>query len=333
MMTVDTDLDTRRREAAAWFARLNQRKVSTEDITAFSAWRRTRANAEAFDRVQILWDAAETLAQDADVAALARDAKARATASRRARTRLASVLRPLGAALALAAALGGALWWQGRPALYETAVGGRQSVVLADGSRVTLDTASRIKVRLTSDRRSVELVTGQAFFDVRGDADRPFVVRAGQAQVTALGTRFDVRRVGDGAKVVLVEGRVVVSPAPGAPARWRLRPGEQIVTVAAEPAVAPADVATATSWTQGRLRFERTSIAAAIAEVNRYSETKVVLEAPEIADVPVSGAFDAGATDAFVAALTELYPLDAERREGRIVLVRRPASKRLENNS
>ena len=87
-MTAEKDLDARRREAASWFATLNQRRVAASDITAFSQWRRNPENAEAYARIETMWEAAGSLKGDADIAALTQGA--------RARRRIASISRPGG---------------------------------------------------------------------------------------------------------------------------------------------------------------------------------------------------------------------------------------------
>ncbi|MBB5747089.1 FecR family protein [Brevundimonas variabilis] len=320
-MTADKDLDARRREAASWFATLNQKRVAASDVTAFSQWRRRPENAEAFARIETMWETAGSLRGDADIAALTQDARARADASRRSQGRLAKSLVPMGALATIAAIVVGVAVWSARPQSYETSLGERRVVVLAEGSRVTLDTDSRISVKLTRGRRAVELASGQAFFEVQGDPARPFVVSAGATDVIAVGTRFDVRRAGDGAQVTLVEGKVEVSDPSAVTQGWSLTPGQQIVTTSPRPAVRSVDVASETSWTSGRLIFAGDTVEAAVAEVNRYSRTKVVLEAPAISRIAVSGAFNTGDVEAFVSALTELYPVVAERTPaGQIVL-------------
>lgn len=322
-MTTEAEADIRRRETADWFARLNQRKVTTDDIKAFSAWRRDPANAGAFDRMQAMWDAAGTLAQNPEMAALSDQARARVAPRRGERRRLVGVLAPLGAAgaVALAISVGWWTWSQQRPESYAAAIGERRIVRLDDGSRITLDTGSRIDVRLTDARRVVTLDAGQARFDVEGDPTRPFIVRAGDTEVTALGTRFDVRRFGRGARVVLVEGNVAVRDQKTPDQRWSLSPGQQLVTSARQPQVVPADLPAATSWAAGRLTFQETPVAVAVAEVNRYSRHPIELRDATVSSIRVSGVFDAGDVDGFVAALQDLYPLDASRsKDGHIVL-------------
>lgn len=322
MMTVDDDLDIRRQEAASWFTRLSQRRVSTDDVRAFSAWRRDPDNARAYDRVESVWAATNTLADDPDISALTAEALGREPPPVRARAMVSTIWKPLGGvAVAMIAVAAVGLWTLNRPLTYATAVGEQRTVRLEDGSRVTLDTGSRIQVRLSDDRRSVALVSGQAFFDVAGNPARPFTVTAGDTHVTAIGTRFDVRRMGDGARVTLVEGHVSVRETARGDARWSLNPGQQVVTAAPRPTVATVDIAQETSWTTGRLIFKETPIRAAVAEVNRYSDDKIDLRASNIADIPVSGAFDTGDTDGFIAALQDLYSVKAERRpDGTVIL-------------
>ena len=324
-MTIEADADTRRQEAADWFARLNQRKVTTEDVKGFSAWRRDPENARAFDRLQTMWDAAGALGSTQDVVELTEAAKGRAQASRRSPRRLQGLMTPTAILGSVVLTLMAMAWvWQVRqPDTFATEIGERRVVRLDDGSQVTLDTASRVAVRYTREGRGITLLAGQAQFEVRRDPTRPFTVRAGQTEVTALGTTFDVRRFGDGARVVLVEGRVAVSDQAAPDRRWALSAGQQVVTSASRPAVSAADVLSATSWTTGRLMFDRTPIERAVAEVNRYSTAPIELRDPSIAAIEVSGVFNSGDVEGFVAALLDLYPLRAERlADGRTILTR-----------
>ncbi|MFN4287381.1 MAG: FecR family protein [Brevundimonas sp.] len=330
MMTVDADHEIRRREAASWFAKLSQRKVSADDVRAFSAWRRTPANAAAFERMEALWDAAETMAVDPAVAALTRETLSRT--ARSPRRGLKGALRLAGAgAGALAALVLGMMWFASQPTTYRTDVGERRTIELTDGSSVILDTASRVEIRLTDDRRAIALLSGQALFDVAPD-NRPFVVTAGEVEVTAIGTRFDVRRLARGARVILLEGQVDVRDTRRSEATWSLSPGEQIVTSSPSPIVAQADVDAATSWITGRLVFEALPLRNAIAEMNRYTTAKIRLEGEDYGDIRVSGAFNAGDVDAFISAVTVLYPLRAHRAgDGTTFL--RPVDAAPENNS
>lgn len=328
-MTADSELETRRREAAFWFARLNQKRVAASDISAFGQWRRTPENAAAFARFEALWEAADTLKADPEVAALTADAHARAAAAKRSRARMSKVLLPLGAITVFAAGAVALALHLNRPPIFETGLGETRVIALADGSTITLDTDSRIRVRLQSDRRLVELTRGQAYFDVEQLAGRPFTVSAGDTDVTAIGTAFGVRRAGQGARITLVEGRIAVVDRTRSEAPWSLSPGQQITTAAAQPQVRQVDALSATSWREGRLVFAGEPLSTAVAEVNRYGRTKIVLEAPAVADIPVSGVFDAGDIDGFASALVELYPVSVDRSVANQIVIRPSARKKL----
>jgi transmembrane sensor len=317
-MTIEADADIRRKEAVEWFARLNQRKVTTADVRGFSDWRRDPENARAFQKVETMWEAAGALAGNPDMDALTAEAVRSGKGRRRATSGL---LVPLGVAGAVAVCVASVVWFQQRPASYTTEIGEQRTVQLDDGSRIVLDTNSAVAVRYTRESRSVTLTSGQAMFEVEGDPQRPFIVAAGDTRVIALGTRFDVRRSGSGARVILVDGRVAVRQEVARPSGWSLEPGQQVTTSAERPRVIAANVPAATSWTVGRLTFESTPISVAVAEVNRYSREPIELRDPRISEIRVSGIFNAGDIDGFVAALTDLYPLEATRSpDGRIVL-------------
>lgn len=325
-MTLQSDPDIRSQEAADWFGRLNQRRISADDVRAFSAWRRDPANAAAYERVQSMWDLSAELRDDPEIAELAARALGQAPRPLPRRRRQAK-LGVLGLAT-LVFAMGGAffLYSQWRPDAYQAGIGEQRTLTLADGSHVTLDTGSRIEVRLTRGVRAIRLVEGQALFDVAKDPSRPFQVQAGLTRVTALGTRFDVRLSGQGAQVVLVEGRVAVEESSSAGRRWTLAPGQRVNTDAPAPVVQVADMEAATAWTRGRLVFEHTPVISAIAEANRYNTRPLVLEAPGVGQEQISGAFDAGDQDALAAALADLYGLNVSpRSDGALVLSQAPA--------
>lgn len=319
---VDSDSDKRRQEAAAWFSRLNQRRVSTDDVHAFAAWRRSPANAEAYAKVERLWDSAGALASDPAIERMAEDAARPKSPRGRSRPLGYLAAAGAGAAVVVCALVG---WSLLHAPTYRTEVGERRTITLSDGSSVTLDTASRIAVRISGDRRSIDLIEGQAMFDVARDPSRPFTVSAGAVEVRALGTRFDVRRLNGGARVILAEGRVAVSDERATGDGWTLSPGQQVVTTRSAPRVESVDVATATSWTTGRLIFDQLPLAEAVAEMNRYSKVQLELESSRFGEIPVSGAFDAGDMDGFAAALADLYPVTIRRADGRLIVSERPA--------
>ncbi|MNU27023.1 fec operon regulator FecR [compost metagenome] len=285
-------------EAADWHGRLGGRDVDASMIEAFFAWRQSPENAEAYRRVEAVWTGGADLAGDPQVeAALA------AALSRKprpgVRTRLFGGLAAVGAAAVLAGAFG--FWLQART-VFSTGVGETRLLQLADGSSVRLDTASKVRVRFDGDRRLVELREGQAFFTVAHDAGRPFVVTAGDARVTALGTVFDVRRDAGAVRVTLVSGAVEVS---GAGEALRMAQGQQARMSATGLAKTAVDVAAETGWTEGRIVFRDTPLPAAVAEVNRYLSHKILLDPAAASGRRINGVFRTGDREAFVAAAAQ----------------------------
>jgi transmembrane sensor len=194
---------------------------------------------------------------------------------------------------------------------YVTQVGERSTITLPDGSTVVLNTASRIQVAFDEQTRRVQLLAGQAWFEVAKNQPRPFVVEAGDRIVTAHGTAFDVRiEDHDRVQVTLIEGRVSVETntrtgaGPTVHEHEDLLPGDQLTVTAARPGVKrKTDVAKATSWREGQIIFDDDTLETAVAEVNRYSPKKIILD-PRLANLRMSGVFIAGRSDSFVQTVT-----------------------------
>lgn len=304
-------------EAADWIARLGTRTISLDTIQAFAKWREDPANAEAYRRAEQLWSRTGEMADDPDIQAALVQAQ-----RRRPRRFGAKQIGAVGLTAALAASLAaGVFFWQGRDT-YVTGIGEQRVLQLADGSRVRLDTASKMRVRFTAGERRIELAEGQALFEVAHNPARPFVVSTTDASVTAVGTVFEVRRVGLETRVVLVSGAVDVAQAaaPGTP--QRLQPNQQSAIRAGKAKVSTVNAETATSWTTGELTFVDTPLAEAVAEVNRYLAAPIVLEAPAAANTPINGVFRSGDRTAFVSATAHLFNLKAIREaDGQVRLV------------
>jgi len=297
-------------EAAAWFTRLKDASISEAAIEDFFAWRRTPANAAAYAEVEARWRQADRVRNDPELVRLTEAAlrgETSATPPRKARRR---PTWPLGLAAITAAGALAVMLADLQPKTYETDVGAQQIVRLEDGSILRLNTDSKVAVRFGRSERRLTLLRGEGFFEVAHDAARPFVVQSGDTQVRAIGTKFDVRRADTHTQVTLVEGRVQVA-RPDRGERWTLSPNQQLTLNGVAGGPRTADVGLATSWTGGRLRFRETPLAEAVGEVNRYSRTKITLEAREVEHVKVSGVFDTGDTAAFVSAVSELFHLTA----------------------
>jgi len=204
-------------------------------------------------------------------------------------------------------------------------------VTLDDASVMTLDTETAVQVTYFADRRDVTLLQGQVFFRVAKDKRRPFVVLAGDRRVTAVGTAFDVRMDRGHVRVALIEGRVTVEPLQltglarliPALASERLNAGEELVVAAnGSVSIRAADIERVSRWQQDQVIFRDDTLETAVAEMNRYSATPIVVEDPKIGNLRISGVFGTDRQDNFLAAITTYFPLAAERQpSGPVVLI------------
>ena len=329
--------------AAYWVVRLSADDCSPEDRFAFDAWRREDpAHEEAYLKIRRGNDYLDRFMGEPDF-------QARIELARK-RTKPPIWKRPdagwmTAAAACLVIAAVGVLTISApfgpssseqviasAPVeAYETTVGERSTVTLADGSIVTINTNSRIEVDYTSTIREIKLTRGQGFFDVAKDINRPFVVVAGDKRVMALGTVFDVRfDDANEVQVTLVEGKVkvedAVRPLPtsvteplitaAVSAPIEMKPGERLIAKVNEaPEVFATDTIEETSWRKGQMVFRQRALADVVAEMNRYSAQKLVLDADDrVLALNVSGVFNNGGPPAaFVDALEAMHPLEAKR--------------------
>jgi transmembrane sensor len=193
-----------------------------------------------------------------------------------------------------------------------TAVGEQRSVVLGDGSLVTLNTSSSIEVRMSKDHRTVKLLAGEALFKVAHDPARPFDVTTGDTTVRAVGTQFDVNHRPTSTTVTVVEGRVAVFTTPDGlrdaeQTRLPLEAGEQL-TVSPRIARHPvrADIATAIAWTQRKLIFERQPLGDVADEFNRYNHQVIDIRSAGLRNQEVTGVFQANDPESFLTFLSGL---------------------------
>lgn len=248
-------------------------------------------------------------------------------------TRLAHLLRArpyaTAASFVFAAFIVSGLFWIGvlDRDHYSTVVGGLRSVPMADGSRVTLNTNSEVRIALRGRERLIELEQGEAFFEVAKDPNRPFIVKAGDKRVVAVGTRFSVRREGGDVRVIVSEGivrfegsKATVSESEqslmlkaGAVARTR---SDAVLVQQAS----ATDIERSLTWRSGLLSFRDTPLAEAVAEFNRYNQRKIVIEDPAIAAVEIGGIFRSTNVDPFINLLEEAFHVRATAEGERILL-------------
>jgi len=310
-------------EAADWAARLDRGPLAAEQEAQFRDWLSADVRcAGAFGRIRAValsTERARALGPDFDPAVF-EPAPAR------------RYVLQIGGAIAATALIGMGGAWQmlrlrGR---FSTGKGETKVVALKDGSVVTLNTDSEMLVRYTDELRSVELIRGEALFDVAKNRARPFVVVAGDTNVRVVGTSFSVRRLEAAPIQVLVREGIVEVFKPSAVGAHPVRITANTMAVAqTDPAAAIAampvplaQVHRQMAWQKGQIAFEGETLAQAAAEFARYSDTRIVIDDPALAKEEIAGLFKA--TDPVGFAQTIAISLNARARigEGEVRLAR-----------
>jgi transmembrane sensor len=332
-------------EAGAWCLRLAEGELPAGDRMRFDAWLDADpANRSAFDDAVGVWRGMEAAASSPDLIAIRRAALDSFQRANKARWsfRLSHQRR---AAVAMAACLGMAVvvaasWLHLAPTTYQTGGGERRGVMLDDGSKLSLDAATRVDVHYFGDRRELKLKAGRAKFDVAKDPLRPFSVAADDKLVVATGTQFSVELLRRQVHVILYEGHVAVlakpsgraRPAPlrlasrNTPADQWLTPGRELIATQdrTDAQVRSTDVGRALSWEGGQLIFADEPLAAAVEQVNRYSTDKLEVGDAAAGAVRINGVYAAGDTTAFVEGVTGVSPVQVREAQGhRVFFARR----------
>ncbi|MBL8268609.1 FecR family protein [Steroidobacter sp.] len=341
--------------AGSWLAKRESGKWSAEDEARFQQWLEASiANRVAFLRQEGAWEHASRLqalkgdsapgtlpspdswrlspfVSDGSTRSQSPDAKAKSIES----SRRWWFPRALAASVLVAVAAGALIWhFTSLGPYYRTPVGGLASVPMKDGSKVTLNTDSAIRMAVTETERRVELERGEVFFEVAKDPNRPFVVSAGNKRVVAVGTKFSVHRVGNDLRVFVTEGKVRLeegsssvaqsaTPVRGDSNAMLLVAGT--ITRAADSGVIVQEkplpeVEDYLSWRLGFLTFRDIPLAEAVAEFNRYNERQIFIQDRSVAEIRFSGKVRPTSFEGFVRLLEDALPIHAEHVNDRIVL-------------
>ncbi len=374
-------------EASSWFIDFSEGEVDGDGREEFNNWlRRSPEHVRAYLQITAFWEDARTLKNQADV----NDVVARAMAEQNvypldreppsAEARSAAGLakagppahgpgmahRPrqvrwagapyrffgLAATFSLLALGAVGAWHIVQHDTYATDIGEQRSFVLEDGSSVELNSRSRLKVNFTADKRSIELLAGQALFRVAKNPARPFIVTTGTTSVRAVGTQFDVYRKKSGTVVTVLEGTVAIASQQADSTAHKsagqtavagsaisvdgealrddeslfLTAGQQLaITAAAAPRPQPANIAIATAWTEKKLIFESAPLREVVEEFNRYNRQQLVIRDPELYDFHVSGVFASTDSGRMVEFLRQRFGVTMDRSGEQIAISRRAA--------
>ena len=302
-------------EAADWVIRLSETSRTESDVNEWLRWCDARhGNLEAFELVQQDW----------------RDAAVLRTPVRVRSHRWARIAVGVGVSLAtIVACVSVWLWSQPKPETYESGATTR-AATLPDGTSVMLSARTVVRVSFAPSRRYLAMSNGEAYFKVHHEPGRRFVVDAGDIQVAALGTAFDVRRDDDVTVVTVEEGEVeIASVIPIAqsrsPSLWRVSAGYQLVYMPRSrlASLLTVDSSRTLQWRSGQLDYVATSLDRVLDDVNRYSDRHIVLADSTLGQYPYSGTVFVHSIDDWLQALTVVYPVQVKHAaDGTLILER-----------
>ena len=306
-------------QAARWVARLDVDQPSAATLADFKQWvRQSAAHREAFEGYLELWHGMNVATE------LVPPSRQRALTARFPLPRLA-----WGLASVLLVALLSLQVLSPANSHYSTAIGEQRQVGLPDGSTALLNTNTRLAVHYSDQRREIHLLQGEAHFEVEKNPDRPFEVFAGKGLVRAVGTAFTVHLRDEDVEVVVTEGVIEIDtvaastnagprlPAPtsteeqprvgaGAFATYDRHTAKHILLAELD------TLAAKTAWQQGLLMFENEALAHVVAEVGRYTTTKIIIPDKRLREFKVDGQFKVGDTVAMFEALSISFNIRAE---------------------
>ncbi len=308
-------------QAASWLRRRQLGQWSQADETALNDWlQQDVANRVAYWRLKAAWGRADRLA------ALRRDKTDISTESK-----IASHALKIAAGVAVLAISGvvGSFWFRNAPVprdtVYATAVGERKTVALTDGSEIELNTNTAIRFQSEASVKTVTLLKGEAYFQIKHDPKRLFIIKAAGHRITDIGTKFRVRRDDARLEVALLEGEVRFNSSDARVKPVSMKPGDIVIATAHSAAVMeqrPRDLADALGWRRGMIVFKHTTLGEAAAEFNRYNARKVVIADAASARLTINGTFQTGDTTAFADAAHSVFGLHVNIRNGETVISR-----------
>jgi transmembrane sensor len=334
--------------AGEWLARLDKADPSPRELAAFERWKsadprhaaayaRLAATWQALDRVQAIRPGSDEPVDDdylnparQHAPSMRQQPVSHSVPSHRLWHR-PRVLFPLAASVLVALA---GLWIShgiGGSHTFSTGIGGFQRIILDDQSTVELNTNSEVRVAFTARLRRVELVRGEASFEVTHDTSRPFIVSAGPTAVRAVGTKFDVNRLEGAVEVTVDEGRVAIGSPSVLETKLDALPTVIPRLSAGQSAMASGsgvelenlrqgDLARKLAWRNQMLVFDGDSLAEVIAQFNRYNKRQLVIADPTLAALRIGGYFRPTNLDAFISVLQSDFGIRVDVDDNRLEL-------------
>lgn len=323
-------------EALEWRALMADDIVDNDKRAAFHAWVMSDpAHMQAFDYAERFWEQLKIVSDPADAQAEeVLDVSAAARSNNRSTVSIigTSVVLSL-AAVAITFLIldrrSGAID-KSSAITYHTDIAESRTISLADGSRIVLGPGSRVETRIDDEKRAVSLLSGEAYFDVTKDVTRTFSVVTGNAEISVVGTQFDVRAASNKTHIAVAEGRVQVGliateTAKRTEGSFALNPGQAVVLQQGSVSeVSNVSIDLVGAWRNNRLAFFNEPLASVVEQVNRYDRREILLVDLDLAALMVSATLDASDIDTLLDTLAEIYPLAiTERGTNQLVITKK----------
>lgn len=333
-------------QAFFWVARLSSIHVSDKDQQLFAEWLAAApGHQELFEEARRLWSKtgeldglrqkyplADTDWVDTEWRRTQRGLGGGASFLRWASAIRVAAVGVFAVVIVSAANIGG---WVSEPSMvFSTKNGESHNITLADGSIVALSAGTQIAVKYTDDRRNIELIRGEAFFDVVSAPDRPFIVRSGDEVVRVVGTMFNVQALPDRVKVSVLEGAVKLAHREldflpvielqdsyaagtlGAGETLEVYDGEQLTPVRT---VQDDQIA---SWRFGVLTFVDVPLDRVVSDLNRHFASDIHIEDDRIGSLQVTAVFQMDDLDRPLRMLEQILPISVSRDDGRRIALK-----------
>lgn len=308
-----------REEAVAWVIRLHRGGVSSEEREALDAWcGQSPAHARMFRKVSGVWESPE-LREAAATVVDSLPSHPKTIFNLRWATFVVATVVCMVVLAMLAIQFDVVTRWR---ADHRTEAGERRTIELPDRSIVTLNTQSAIAVSFDETARRIHVLSGEAFFDVRQDATRPFIVEGAETSVRATGTTFVVRAEAGGDQVTVIEGAVEVGVNSLIASPAIVTAGSQVQSEHGRLGPLHAvDVVSASAWLRGRLVVHGISFAHVLEELRRYYPGTVVLVNQHVGRVQVTGTYSVEDPVGALTLLVKTVPLSMISLTDRLVIL------------
>jgi transmembrane sensor len=332
-------------QAAEWFTLMQSEDVSAIDRKALQAWLAEHADhREAFEQVELLWQDLGDLVGTTEGDALRQSVESESITARLQSLFMAplitfknivSVPRYAMSLVAVVCVAVGSLMLPAAnapiTAYYSTEKGEIETIVLADNTEITLGAKSAIRTHTSDLKRSVELLSGEAFFDVTKDRQKPFFVTVDDVLVEVVGTQFNVQKIRDTVNVSVLEGIVNVFEQGSSDSQSVSLPdviltaGQKVVKANDRAFESVRDVLSSDlgAWRLGRLIYRDISLADIVADTGRYFDGKIVLQSNDLADVKVTMTLRTDQVAQLPEMLAQVLPLKVHVISDDIILLRK----------